>query len=222
MKTKIQNSFMIGLLIMSAFQMSFAQPNWSRVNYPTSSVFTGIVSVNGANATSTDMVGVFVDGECRMIASVFHVNDTSFVSAVIHVDSLGENATIKFWDSQSNSIYELDTLFSVQSHGSIKRFPIEIKSTEIPQEPTSVQTLSTQDNVRVFPSPFINAIHVSADKIIANVTVYNTIGNMLYVGENINQTTTIIETSHFANGFYLVQVEFVDGSIVTKKLVKQN
>ena len=221
MKTKIQISVITGFMVFSLFQFAFSQPNWNRVNYPTSSVFTGVVSVNGSHAVATDMVGVFVDGECRMVTSVIHVNDTSYVSAVIHVDSLGEFATIKFWDSQSDIVYELDTVFQVQSHGSIKRFPIEIKSEEQPQNPTNIDIAKTQDEVRVFPSPFINAIHISADKIIENVTVFNTIGNVLFFGDDINQTATVIETSHFANGFYLVQIEFTDGSVVTKKLVKQ-
>jgi hypothetical protein len=198
----------------------YAQPNWQRVNYTTSSVFTGIVTVNGENAQNTDKVGVFVNGECRMIAQVFHVNDTSFVSAVIHVDSLGNNAVIKFWDSEDNVVYELDTVFNVASHGSIKRFPIEIKSEEIPNNVEDFEE-EQYSEVSVFPSPFNNSFTISSNVEIQKVSVYNTIGNLITVIEDINQAHVFVPSSHFASGFYLVNVELSDGSVVTRKIVKQ-
>ncbi|MDA3881788.1 MAG: T9SS type A sorting domain-containing protein [Bacteroidales bacterium] len=198
----------------------YAQPNWQRVNYTTSSVFTGIVTVNGQNAQDTDTVGIFVNGECRMLAKVFQVNDTSFVSAVIHVDSLGEAAVIKFWDSQNNLVYELDTVLNVQSHGTIKRFPIEIKSEEIPNDIDIVETVKTQE-VLVYPSPFNNSFTISSNIEIQKVSVYNTIGNLITVVDDVNQAQVFVPSSHFASGFYLVSVQLTDGTIVTRKIVKQ-
>ncbi|MFW5851480.1 MAG: T9SS type A sorting domain-containing protein [Bacteroidota bacterium] len=198
----------------------YAQPDWQRVNYTTSSVFTGIVTVNGENAQNTDKVGVFVNGECRMLTKVFEVNDTSFVSAVIHVDSLGEAAVIKFWDSQNNLVYELDTVLNVQSHGSIKRFPIEIKSEEIPNDIDAVETVKKQE-VSVFPSTFNNSFTISSNVEIQKVSVYNTIGNLITVVDDVNQSQVSVPSSYFASGFYLVSVQLIDGTVVTRKIVKQ-
>lgn len=220
MKRNIQIGFTCLFAILT-FQLVYAQPDWKRVNYQTSSVFTGIVSINGFNAETTDMVGIFVGDECRMRANIIHVNGKSYVSAVIHVDFAPETAIIRFWDSQTNTVYDLDTFLIVQSHGSIKEFPIEIKSEEIPAEPTSVTLVQNTPEVKVFPSPFTNSITVSATKTIRKITIFNTIGNALLEIDNVSVAQTIIDTSSFASGFYLVQVELEDGSVVTEKLVKR-
>ncbi|MFO7868210.1 MAG: T9SS type A sorting domain-containing protein [Bacteroidales bacterium] len=215
------------LFVWAAVLMSiqvYAQPNWQRVNYTTSSIFTGIVTVNGQQAQNTDKVGVFVNGECRMLSQVFHVGDTSFVSAVVHVDSLGEEAVIKFWDSQDNVVYELDTVLHVQSHGSIKRFPIEIKSGEIPDEETGgIQTHEVQEKVTVFPSSFSQSFSISSTAMpIKSIAVFNAIGNTIVQTNDLDNSNNVtINSSEFAGGLYLVHVKLIDGTVVTKKIVKE-
>ncbi len=208
------------LLIISIFASfnAFAQyPDWSRINYETSSVFTGVVTVDGRLGSINDRVGVFVDGECRMVTRVIHVNDSSFVSAVVHVDNANEIATIRYFHAESGETYELDTAFTVKSHGSIKRFPIQIKSDE---EPSAIPDV-VDSYVDVYPSPFKDVININTSKEIKDVAIYNSIGNVMTSLPNVNESSTIIPTSEFSVGLYLVSIEFHDGSVVTKKVVKK-
>jgi hypothetical protein len=218
MKTRNLLFTNIIIFVLSATSV-FAQPDWKRVNYETSTVFTGIVSLNGNNATVNDMVGIFVNGECRMMTKVIIVNDSSFVSAVIHSSGVSEVAVIKFWDSQTNTIYDIDTVVAVEDHGSVKRFPIIVKSGSIVEVPSEIEP--QQEKFEVFPSPFTSTIHIQSSKVIKSVAIYNSIGKELKFIDNVSLLNTSVETNNLANGLYLVSVEFIDGSVVTKKVFKK-
>ena len=197
----------------------FAQPEWNRVNYETSTVFTGYVKVNGMNADVNDMVAIFVNDECRMVARIIMHNDSSYVSAVIHSAGIPEQAVIKYWDSHTNTVHTLDTTVTVTNHGTVKRFPIEIKSEQIPEEPTDVVVAGNK--LEVFPSPFTNTIQIESSKAIKSVQIFNTIGSKMYSKEENAAMQVIIDGSKLSPGMYLVSIEFIDGTIQTKKVFKK-
>jgi len=215
-----KNIFYVTLLsfLFAGTNIFAQQPDWNRVNCETSSVFTGVVTVNGEKATTNDMVGVFINGECRMISTVIHVNDTAYVSAVIHVNADEETATIKFYNSVTDEVVDLDTNFNVKSQGSIKKFPIAIKSEEVPNKLTSAVEANI---VEVYPSPFTNALQINTGKTIKNVSVHNSIGNVLKSVKDVNDSNLTLETQDYSTGLYLVSIEFTDGTVVTKKVFKK-
>ena len=49
----------------------------------------------------------------------------------------------------------------------------------------------------------------------------NSIGKTVATINDVNASTTTIESSSFAVGIYLVSIEFADGAVVTKKVVKK-
>lgn len=197
----------------------FAQPNWTRVNYETSTVFTGIVSVDGMNANINDLVGIFVNDECRMVSRIYMVNDTSFVSAVIHSAGIPENAIIKYWDSNTNTVYTLDTMVVVQNHGSVKGFPIEIKSDTQLEEPTKIQKV--EDKLEIYPLPFTNSITIEASKTIQAISIFNSIGEKMLYKKVDGQTSISVDAQGLTSGLYLLHINFNDGSEVTKKIFKK-
>jgi hypothetical protein len=67
-----------------------AQHGWERVNYTQSMLFSAEVQVGKRNAQTGDIVGAFIDGECRMIAPVIAVDGKSTVSSVIHGEANGK------------------------------------------------------------------------------------------------------------------------------------
>jgi hypothetical protein len=94
-----------------------AGPNWERVNYRDSTVFSGIVTLDGKATNAGDMVGAFVGSECRMTATVFKNNDSSYVSAVIHGEK-PETISFKLWVKTENKVYDLkETVQSKPSDG---------------------------------------------------------------------------------------------------------
>jgi len=215
---KSKNVFgIVTVFVIISVTSVFAQPNWTRVNYETSTVFTGYVSVNGMNANVNDLVGIFVNDECRMVSRIIMVNDTSFVSAVIHSAGIPETAVIKYWDSNSNTIYTLDTLVAVQNHGTVKRFPIEIKSEE---EPTKID-IKVEEQLEIYPLPFTNTITVESSKAIKHISLYNSIGEKLVSQAKDDTMITTLHANNLTSGLYLLHLEFSDGTVVTKKVFKK-
>ena len=89
------------LLIVSSIAGSLsalAGHGWKRVNYTQSTIFTAVVTVNEKPAQAGDVVGIFVDGECRMLSTVFILNDTAFISSVLHGNK-PEKTVIKYWSA---------------------------------------------------------------------------------------------------------------------------
>ena len=86
-----------------------AEPNWQRINYRDSTVFSGIVTLDDKPVNIDDMLGAFVNNECRMVTKVFKNNDSTYVSSVIH----GEKPVMRsfyFWVKAEDKIYELKNL----------------------------------------------------------------------------------------------------------------
>jgi len=107
----------ISFLLFCSFIVATAGPNWERVNYRNSTVFSGIVTINGKPAAVGDIVGAFVGNECRMIATVFIHNDSTFVSAVIHGEMV-ETISFRIWVKSENKEYNLkETVLSKPGDG---------------------------------------------------------------------------------------------------------
>jgi hypothetical protein len=83
---------------------AFAQHQWKRTNYRNSTIFSATVWINGQPASQGDVVGAFVNDECRMIANVFLNNDTAYVSSVIHGETT-EDIEFRIWEKSENKIH---------------------------------------------------------------------------------------------------------------------
>ena len=105
------------LLVVLSVMFLSAGPNWERVNYRDSTVFSAFVTVDGKAAHVGDIVGAFVGQECRMITTVFINNDSAYVSAVIHGEK-PETVQFKLWVKAEDIVCESkQTLLSKPSDG---------------------------------------------------------------------------------------------------------
>ncbi|MBK8808248.1 MAG: T9SS type A sorting domain-containing protein [Bacteroidales bacterium] len=215
-------SFIAVLIMIFGLNSMFAGHGWSRVNYPSSTIFTGIVQVDGKYIAAGDgVVGIFVGNECRMVAEV-NVSEEglSYVSAVIHCsDSLkgSEKAVIKYWSSKNDAIYVLDTIVETKVHGDIREFPISIKSGEVVTSET--KKLVEKDEITVYPIPFGSNITIESTKPLKKVVMYDNLGKV--VAKNVETSKSInITTGDFTDGMYFLSIEGVDGESTTKKVLK--
>ena len=79
--------------------------------------------------------------------------------------------------------------------------------------------------VKVFPNPFDNKIIISIEAELLNnplkITIFNSVGQVVYQKQSIDQPLFEIPTSEMQNGFYLVEIQSVDGGEKTfVKLLK--
>jgi hypothetical protein len=194
---------------------AFAGHGWKRVNYTNSSIFTAVVSVNGQPANEGDEVGIFVNGECRMLSKVFVRNDTAFVSAVIHCEKT-DTATIKFWSSTDEKEYDVDTTVISKPAGEIDRFPIKVKTAkEI--EIVADEPLMTNLEIVVSPSHAKNDITIMNARNITSVVIYNNIGNVVIKQQGKSKK---VDVSSLPSGIFFVEIKTQDQGTVTRKFMK--
>ena len=72
-------------------------------------------------------------------------------------------------------------------------------------------------DVNVYPNPATSVINVSYSNM-KTVSVYNAIGQLIYT-ENAETDNVIIDTDSWTNGMYYVNVELLDGSKSSQKII---
>jgi len=200
-------------LLTFAFN-AIAGHGWSRVNYTNSTIFTGVVTVNGAPAANGDVIGIFVNGECRMISTVFNQDGKAYVSAVLHGEKV-ETATIKYWSLKENKIYDIDTTIETSPSNEILELPINLKSGEV----TESKLTETTNEIGVYPTNARSFINIrSSSKEVKSVKIIDNIGNTVTIINELESNR--IDVSTLSSGIYFVSVLTKDGLVTTKKIIK--
>ncbi len=87
----------------------------------------------------------------------------------------------------------------------------------------SVNTINTNDNfIKLLPNPTtgLTKINFNSSVTLANVKVYNALGQVVLENNNSNTSEIDVDLTAFAKGIYSIKVSY-DGNIVTKKLIVQ-
>lgn len=205
---------------------ALAQHGWTRVNYPSSTIFTGIVTINGATIDAgAGYVGVFVGDECRMISEVKVTQidgaDVSYVSAVVHCsDSLKvpEEVKIKFYETSTGKTYDIDTAFEAAVHGDVRLFPIDVLKEG--EETDAPKIEITKAFINAFPIPFDNELTIETDKKIKEVSLVDNVGKTVISQKNVESKEITLETASLAEGLYYVSIVYENGESGTKRVVK--
>ena len=77
-----------------------------------------------------------------------------------------------------------------------------------------------QPNIEIYPNPFSNSLNIKADKKIKSITIKSINGgisdyyNVMVFEKNINTSKLI------SNSTYLIQLYFIDGTYITRKVIK--
>jgi len=90
-------------------------PDWQAVMYDGVTDAFGYVTVDGLTADSGDMIGAFVDGECRGFGTV---DETSRVNFMVYGDIV-EILNFKFWDLETDTITDLEYFTQTYPGGAI-------------------------------------------------------------------------------------------------------
>ena len=88
-------------------------------------------------------------------------------------------------------------------------------ATEILAETFIGITTNSVAQFTIYPNPVSDMLNIASDKVINNVKVYNVSGQLIY-NNVVKNVKTEINTSTFANGMYLLQIESTDGISVQK------
>jgi hypothetical protein len=69
--------------------------------------------------------------------------------------------------------------------------------------------------IKIYPNPALGILNIDSDKLIQNVCIYNTCGQLLYT-KKINDLRAEINTISFPEGLYVLQIESEEGIVVQK------
>lgn len=80
-------------------------------------------------------------------------------------------------------------------------------------------SLINPNETHVFPNPFLNNLTIESDQEIEQLTVFSVTGEMVR-SEAVNSNYQIIDLSTVESGYYLLKIDYANGSSSTKSLVK--
>ena len=129
---------------------------------------------------------------------------------VAFINAEGNGMSGGFWGVKNSSNQTL-----VSGTNSTNSFRYEI-SMEFYSETVGVEDIAENQSV-VYPNPANNEINVSVENM-AKVTVYNSIGQMVFAQDASSDVMTI-STESMTNGIYYVTIETAEGATSTQKVV---
>ncbi len=85
----------------------------------------------------------------------------------------------------------------------------------------SIEEYNLSAKTQIFPVPFKNEFTVSSEDVIENIVITDITGKVIYQQAGLNSLSTLIETSQFNSGIYMIRVQNADGHSFTRKLIKE-
>jgi hypothetical protein len=81
---------------------------------------------------------------------------------------------------------------------------------------TGINEKTEINAIQIYPNPTSRKINITTKKIIKQVKIYNSIGQLCLTSEN-----TTVDLIELSNGIYYLTIQLVTGEIERKKLIKQ-
>jgi hypothetical protein len=111
---KKQMIFILMILLCTAPHTgATCAPDWNPVTYTNSTTAYTLVTVNGQPAAAGDMVGAFVNGECRAVGTVVLSGGNAYATLVIQ-GTEAETVHFKIWDGSECAV--MDSGYTVQTN----------------------------------------------------------------------------------------------------------
>lgn len=162
------------------------------------------------NMTTGDLYKTLTFAEAKKV----YTEEVSFPAIgcynVAFINAEGNGMSGGFWGVKNSSNQTL-----VSGTNSTNSFRYEI-SMEFYSETVGVEDIAENQSV-VYPNPANNEINVSVENM-AKVTVYNSIGQMVFAQDASSDVMTI-STESMTNGIYYVTIETAEGATSTQKVV---
>lgn len=105
------------------------------------------------------------------------------------------------------------TYYAVQEEGECVGEVAEVTVNQV----LSVDAVSIK-NLKYYPNPIQNALHILSETVLSSVTIYNSLGQMV-MSQNINGTEAQINTSVLTAGVYMVAI-VSENKTATIKVIK--
>lgn len=78
---------------------------------------------------------------------------------------------------------------------------------------TGVENIFDEQEVKMFPNPFVNEINIESNDLIKSIYVYDVVGKKVFVHNNINNPIYKLSTNDFFSGIYFIRIEYAEPKI---------
>ncbi len=184
----------------------------------------GFKGANGYMVVTTMPVVVKANSDWEAYSNFYYA---FFEEQILDNLTIINDTGSKSWDVVMNDIHDLfkDVIeFKIFHNPEISyeghriAGSIHLESVVSWEEKSSV--LEKLPSLSIFPNPFVDKVQLNSDFGMRSFKIYNTQGAVIFE-RNVNSYEQEIELSSLSNGVYLFEVSFQDGSVLSKKLVKQ-
>lgn len=168
------------------------------------------------------------------------VEETNLINTTIYtdlffVDEIGDTISIPTGPSSTLPIYATDTIpyiLKLNSTSSNQDFPVDFNGKLViihPSNPicevnysnvsTSINNVSDNDEVSIYPNPFVDVIKIKSEKPIDKILIIDCIGRIVetYYPE-LNSCDMNLEK--LSLGEYFIAIQFVNGEAIVNKILK--
>ncbi|HRW96797.1 MAG TPA: T9SS type A sorting domain-containing protein, partial [Bacteroidales bacterium] len=232
----------------SAYLVALAAPGTIDFNVPlVKSATPGYVSlpINTTTWKSVQMSGlqhnIAITAEALAQLKVGDIigafNQNGAIAGMVEINSITENTAIRLYGDDSgvvNGINEGDVLtFKLYRNGET----IDLTATFDPEMPnanifarnglssvvtlkagvTSINDYANELTVNLYPNPAKEFVNIETNFEISNLKVVNYVGQVVF-DQNLEQSNYLINTSSFGPGMYFVQIQTINGVVITKRL----
>jgi hypothetical protein len=220
--------FSIGTVVDKAVSdevLAVNNTNWNDVENTGTMHAIAITTDAFAQLERRDVIGVFnQNGTIAGMVEIDNLNDNVFVS--VYADNSFTNETEGFVNGDMMS-------FKVYRNGEVidatATFESSMPNTNIFNEEgisvitglklsaTSINEVTSNLNAQIFPNPAKNVVNIQTNFEISSLKVINYVGQVVF-DRAVDQMNIQINTSSFGPGMYVVQIQSVDGTVITKRL----
>ncbi|WP_286919391.1 GEVED domain-containing protein [Flavobacterium sp. UBA4197] len=157
--------------------------------------------------------GIFESSEFFSLGTQNSSNSTVFSSAAIQIPATAQTGTTRM-RIRSKRLTGVTAAESCEFIGSA-RGEVEDYTVNIAEQPMGVSDFD-KTAVKIYPNPTANVVTIASSETIKTISVYTPLGQQIISGKE-NQ----IDLSAYTQGIYPVKIEFENGQIQFKKIIKK-
>jgi len=121
--------------------------------------------------------------------------------------------------NQTINLKDQDYAFTSETGEFTDRFDIIFR---IKQDDTIDQIETPNGNLTLFETPNNElTINTNSELLLKEVTIFDTIGKLIYNNLNVNNNSFNLNISQLSNAMYLVKITLSNGEVLTKKIIKK-
>ena len=210
----MKNFVLIIDVLLQSFVM-FGAPNWTvnSSDFEYSLTMTVVVDVNDVlMGADDDLVGAFVDGECRGVAKAEY-NSTYdkyfYYLTVFSNEYSDEKISFKYYNNADDITYtDFATIdFKDGENMGSASSPYIVTKPVVGVDATEVLKLT------VYPNPASDMLTINTLNGITSTTIYNVVGKIVYQSKLDIKT---VDVSVLQNGVYFIETEVLNKRYITQ------